>query len=61
MKTMTSWGAILFGAGLIAGVYGMNFRHMPELSWKIGYPMALGMMLLLTLVLTIVFRRKDWL
>jgi magnesium transporter len=61
MKTMTSWGAILFGAGLIAGVYGMNFRHMPELSWKIGYPMALGMMALLTVVLTIVFRRRDWL
>ena len=33
MKKVTSWGAILLGATLIAGIYGMNFRHMPELDW----------------------------
>ncbi|HEX9258033.1 MAG TPA: magnesium transporter CorA family protein, partial [Acidimicrobiales bacterium] len=61
MKTMTSWGAILFGSGLIAGVYGMNFRHMPELDWYLGYPMALAMMAGLTTSLVLYFRRKDWL
>ena len=44
MKKMTSWGAILLGATLIAGIYGMNFRHMPELDWAFGYPLALGRM-----------------
>ena len=44
MKKLTAWGSIVFGATLIAGIYGMNFTHMPELSWKFGYPMALGMM-----------------
>ena len=38
MKKMTSWGAILIVATLIAGIYGMNFRHMPELRWQFGYP-----------------------
>jgi magnesium transporter len=61
MKKMTSWGAILFGAGLIAGIYGMNFEHMPELRWQVGYPMALGMMATLTIVLYKVFRKRDWL
>jgi magnesium transporter len=61
MKKMTSWGAILFGAGLIAGIYGMNFEHMPELRWQVGYPMALGMMATMTIVLYRVFRKKDWL
>ena len=37
MKKMTSWGAILIVATLIAGIYGMNFRHMPELRWQYGY------------------------
>ena len=44
MKKLTAWGAIVFGATLIAGIYGMNFAHMPELDWQFGYPMALGMM-----------------
>ena len=61
MKKMTSWGAILFGAALISGVYGMNFRNMPELHWEYGYYMALGLMLSLTVGLYIWFRRKNWL
>ena len=48
MKTMTGWGSILLGATLIAGIYGMNFTHMPELSWYFGYPTAIGMMVMLT-------------
>jgi magnesium transporter len=61
MKKLTAWGSIVFGATLIAGIYGMNFRHMPELSWKLGYPMALGMMVLLSFFLYRTFRKRDWL
>jgi magnesium transporter len=61
MKKMTSWGAILIVATLIAGIYGMNFRHMPELHWVIGYPLALGLMALCTFVLYRMFKRRDWL
>jgi magnesium transporter len=61
MKRMTSWGAILLGSTLIAGIYGMNFDHMPELNWSFGYPAAIGSMLLLTIVLYTWFKRRDWL
>lgn len=61
MKKMTSWGAILIVATLVAGIYGMNFTEMPELHWRYGYYMALGTMLLTTLVLYFYFRRKKWL
>lgn len=61
MKKMTSWGAILLGSTLVAGIYGMNFRHMPELDWFFGYPLALGIMVLITSLGWWYFRRKDWL
>ncbi|WP_135448853.1 MULTISPECIES: magnesium transporter CorA family protein [Tabrizicola] len=46
---------------LIASIYGMNFEHMPELSWTWGYPMALGLMVLSALVPWLIFRWKKWL
>jgi magnesium transporter len=61
MKKMTSWGAIILGSTLVAGIYGMNFRHMPELSWRYGYAMALGIMLAITVVGYWFFKRRDWL
>ena len=61
MKKMTSWGAILLGSTLVAGIYGMNFQHMPELRWQYGYGMAIGTMVLITVVGYWFFRRKDWL
>lgn len=61
MKKMTSWGAILVSATLVAGIYGMNFRNMPELDWRLGYPMALAMMTALTLGLYAMFKRRGWL
>ncbi|MBI3257549.1 MAG: magnesium and cobalt transport protein CorA, partial [Actinobacteria bacterium] len=61
MKRMTSWGAILLGSTLVAGIYGMNFEHMPELSWAYGYPFALGLMAAITLVAYRIFKRYDWL
>ena len=61
MKRMTSWGAILLGSTLVAGIYGMNFRHIPELNWSFGYYYALGAMVVLTVGLYAWFKRKDWL
>jgi magnesium transporter len=60
-KQITAIGAILVTATLIAGIYGMNFAHMPELDWKYGYPLALGMMLVVSLVLARVFKKRGWL
>ncbi len=61
MKKMTSWGAILLGSTLIAGIYGMNFDEMPELRYRFGYYGALGAMALLTAILYTMFRKKRWL
>jgi magnesium transporter len=61
MKATSSWGAILIVATLIAGIYGMNFRNMPELRWYYGYPGALGSMLVITGGLYVVFKRRGWL
>lgn len=45
---------------LIASIYGMNFKHMPELEWPWGYPMAIGLMVLSALLPFVYFRRKGW-
>ena len=46
---------------MVGTIYGMNFTHMPELNWALGYPMALGMMLLVSVLLYVLFRRRGWL
>lgn len=46
---------------MVSSVYGMNFQHMPELSWVAGYPMALGIMALCAIIPYIYFRKKGWL
>ena len=46
---------------LIASIYGMNFRHMPELDWSFGYPFAIALMLFSVAVPIFYFRRKGWL
>lgn len=60
MKRISGWAAILFAPSLIGGVYGMNFDIMPELHWGIGYPFALGLMIVLAVVLYLVFKRSKW-
>ena len=60
MKKISGWAAILFAPTLIGAIYGMNFDDMPELHWAFGYPMALGLMLGLGVVLYVVFRVKKW-
>jgi magnesium transporter len=61
MKQLTSWAAIILVPTLIAGIYGMNFRHMPELHWLLGYPFALGLMAVSAFLLFVAFRRRGWL
>jgi magnesium transporter len=61
MKVLTMFSTVLLPLTLIAGIYGMNFEHMPELKWMYGYPSALGLMGLITLMLLVYFRRKGWL
>jgi magnesium transporter len=59
-KKISSWAAILFTPTLIGGIYGMNFRHMPELQWEYGYPFALSLMVLIGVGLFAIFRGRDW-
>lgn len=61
VKRISSWAAILFAPTAVASVYGMNFRDMPELSWALGYPFAIALMVLMCLTLYLVFRRRGWL
>jgi magnesium transporter len=61
VKKISSWAAIFFAPSLVAGVYGMNFDHMPELHWAYGYPAALGMMGGAALLMYFIFKRKGWL
>jgi magnesium transporter len=60
-KRLAAYGALIAVPTLIAGLYGMNFQNMPELSWELGYPVALAMMALIDLVLFFRLRRAGWL
>ena len=60
MKKISGWAGIAFAPTLIAGIYGMNFVVMPELDWIHGYPIAIGVMILLSGGLFIIFKRNDW-
>ena len=61
VKRISSWAAILFAPSLIAAIYGMNFEHMPELDWVVGYPLALVLMVLSSMILYRLFKRRNWL
>jgi magnesium transporter len=61
VKKVSAWAAILFAPTLIGTIYGMNFEHMPELSWLFGYPFALFLMVAVCLVLYLVFKQRGWL
>jgi len=60
-KRISAWAAILFAPTMIAAVYGMNFRFMPELEQPWGYPAALGAMLGVGVLFWAIFRAKKWL
>ncbi|MHC3469814.1 magnesium and cobalt transport protein CorA [Streptomyces sp. 7R007] len=61
IKRISSWAAILFAPTLVGTIYGMNFRHMPELGWSFGYPFAIGLMGAVCAGLYVIFKRRDWL
>jgi magnesium transporter len=60
MKFLTIFTAIFIPMSFIAGLYGMNFSHMPELNWEYGYYATLGMMFAIAGGLLVYFRRKKW-
>jgi magnesium transporter len=61
MRKISAAIGLVAAPTLIAGVYGMNFEHMPELSWTYGYPLALLLMAAISGVLWVWFKRSGWL
>ena len=61
MRKISAWVAIAAAGTLVAGIYGMNFDHIPELHWRFGYFYALGVMVLASLVLWRLFKKSGWL
>jgi magnesium transporter len=60
-KRLAAYAALAAVPTMIAGVYGMNFEHMPELSWVSGYPMAISLMVFFDVLLFFRFRKTGWL
>ena len=61
IKIFTVINIIFLPPTLIGSLYGMNFENMPELGWQLGYPFALGLMVLSVVVILFIFRLKKWL
>ncbi|HEU5082030.1 MAG TPA: magnesium and cobalt transport protein CorA, partial [Acidimicrobiales bacterium] len=61
MRRISAWVAIVAVPTMIAGIYGMNFEHMPELEWVAGYPLSLAVMVAISGTLYRLFRRSGWL
>jgi len=61
MKVLTIITTIFIPLTFIAGVYGMNFKYMPELEWRWGYPVVLSMMIIIGILMGVYFKRRKWL
>ncbi|WP_327182442.1 magnesium and cobalt transport protein CorA [Streptomyces sp. NBC_01334] len=61
MRKITAWAAVIAVPTMVCGVYGMNFDHMPELHWRFGYPLVIGVISVACWVLYRGFRRNGWL
>ena len=61
MRKISAWVAIAAVGTLVAGIYGMNFEHMPELRWRYGYPLVLVLLAVACLSLWRTFKRRGWL
>ncbi|MFF3483538.1 magnesium and cobalt transport protein CorA [Streptomyces sp. NPDC002701] len=61
MRKITSWAAIIAVPTMVCGVYGMNFEHMPELHWRYGYPVIMGITVALCLGIHRTLKRNGWL
>jgi magnesium transporter len=60
VKKISAWAAILFAPSMVGTIYGMNFDHMPELHWYLGYPFALALMAAVCLALYTTFKHRRW-
>jgi magnesium transporter len=61
MKVLTIIATIFIPLTYIVGIYGMNFKYMPELEWSYGYPLLWLIMLGVALTMLVLFRRRKWL
>jgi magnesium transporter len=61
MRRISAWIAIVAVPTMLAGIYGMNFDHMPELGWTFGYPLVLAVMAIVCSFLYWRFKRAGWL
>ncbi|WP_118973313.1 magnesium transporter CorA family protein [Taibaiella koreensis] len=61
IRVLTIFSVFFMPLTFIVGIYGMNFKYMPELNWAAGYPFAMGLMAVVTLIIYAWFRRKKWL
>jgi magnesium transporter len=61
MRRISAWVAMLAVPTMVAGIYGMNFEHMPELKWRIGYPLVMVVMATICLIMFLRFRASGWL
>ena len=61
MRKISAWVAIIAVPTAVAGIYGMNFEHMPELGWRFGYPAVLLLILVVCIGLYVRFRKVGWL
>ena len=60
-KSLAAYAALVAVPTMIAGIYGMNFEHMPELDWQLGYPLSIGLMAAIDIWLFTRFRKAGWL
>jgi magnesium transporter len=61
MKVLTIIATIFIPLTFVVGIYGMNFRYMPELGWRLGYPMVMLVVLVTGVSMLVYFRKKRWL
>jgi magnesium transporter len=61
MRRISAWVAIIAVPTMVFGLYGMNFKHMPELKWTYGYPVVVAVVLLICAALFRAFKRTGWL
>ena len=59
-RRLAAYAALVAVPTMIAGIYGMNFDHMPELKWHLGYPLTVGVMVVLDVFLFWRFRKAGW-
>jgi magnesium transporter len=59
-RRLAAYAALVAVPTMIAGIYGMNFQHMPELGWSLGYPLSIAVMITIDVILFWRFRKAGW-